>query len=126
MQMEEQAPNDAGLIEGYGKDGFRVAGRRHQGAVLLLPERAIPWDVTSVPEITLESLASVTAVSEDIEILLIGCGASVQLIPASLRNTLQSDFGISVDFMDTGAACRTYNVLRMDERLVAAALLPPL
>ena len=126
MRMEEQAPSDSGLIEGYGKDGFRVAGRRHQGAVFLLPERSIPWDASAVSDITLESLVPVTDVSDDIEILLIGCGASVQLIPASLRNTLQSDFGISVDFMDTGAACRTYNVLRMDERLVAAALLPPI
>jgi uncharacterized protein len=33
--------------------------------------------------------------------------------------------GIVVEPMDTGAACRTYNVLLAEERRVAAALLPP-
>jgi uncharacterized protein len=36
-----------------------------------------------------------------------------------LRNT-----GIVVDAMDTGAACRTYDVLLTEGRRVAAALLP--
>ena len=33
--------------------------------------------------------------------------------------------GIILEPMDTGAACRTYNVLVAEERRVAAALLPP-
>ncbi|MFN3232227.1 MAG: Mth938-like domain-containing protein [Alphaproteobacteria bacterium] len=123
MQFDEQSPLD-GLIEGYGADGFRVAGRVHKGAVLLLPERSIPWDVSGVGDITLESLSEVTGNSDGIDILLIGCGPTVQMIPSALRKKLRDEFSISVDFMDTGAACRTYNVLRMDERLVAAALLP--
>lgn len=32
--------------------------------------------------------------------------------------------GLSVECMDTGAACRTYNVLMAEGRRVAAALLP--
>ncbi|HKX10772.1 MAG TPA: Mth938-like domain-containing protein, partial [Stellaceae bacterium] len=32
--------------------------------------------------------------------------------------------GISLEPMDTGAACRTYNVLLGEDRRVAAALLP--
>jgi uncharacterized protein len=31
---------------------------------------------------------------------------------------------LGIDVMDTGAACRTYNVLIGEERRVAAALLP--
>jgi uncharacterized protein len=31
--------------------------------------------------------------------------------------------GIAVEPMDTGAACRTYNVLATEERRVAAALI---
>jgi uncharacterized protein len=34
--------------------------------------------------------------------------------------------GIVIEGMDTGAACRTYNVLLAEERRVAAALLPPI
>jgi uncharacterized protein len=32
--------------------------------------------------------------------------------------------GIVLEPMDTGAACRTYNVLMAEGRLVAAALIP--
>ena len=35
-----------------------------------------------------------------------------------------SRHGIAIEAMDTGAACRTYNVLLAEDRLVAAALLP--
>jgi len=36
----------------------------------------------------------------------------------------QRAMGFGIDVMDTGAACRTYNVLIGEERRVAAALLP--
>ena len=47
----------------------------------------------------------------------------MQLVPPALRPALR-EAGIVVDAMDTGAACRTYNVLLAEDRRVAAALLP--
>jgi uncharacterized protein len=41
-----------------------------------------------------------------------------------LRAALKAG-GVGVEAMDTGAACRTYNVLLGEDRRVAAALLPP-
>ena len=45
------------------------------------------------------------------------------MVPAWLRQACQP-VSIAVDAMDTGAACRTFNLLRGEERRVAAALLP--
>jgi uncharacterized protein len=45
------------------------------------------------------------------------------LINPSLRAALR-ERGIMSDLMDTGAACRTYNVLMAEDRRVAAAVLP--
>jgi uncharacterized protein len=42
--------------------------------------------------------------------------------PAILRDGLRQA-AIAADFMDTGAACRTFNVLLAEDRLVAAALI---
>ena len=56
------------------------------------------------------------------EVLLLGCGARQRFLPADLCLQL-AQRGISVELMNTGAACRTYNVLLGDERNVAAALL---
>jgi len=44
-------------------------------------------------------------------------------VPTALRAALRAA-GIILEAMDTGAACRTYNVLVGEERRVAAALLP--
>jgi len=44
-------------------------------------------------------------------------------IPRKLHSALRAA-GIVLEPMDTGAACRTYNVLVAEDRHVAAALLP--
>ena len=44
------------------------------------------------------------------------------MIPKGLRPDLR-EHGIVLEWMDTGAACRTFNVLVAEERRVAAAIL---
>ena len=56
------------------------------------------------------------------EVLLLGCGARQRFLSADLRRLL-AQRGLNVELMNTGAACRTYNILLGDERNVAAALL---
>lgn len=58
-----------------------------------------------------------------IDLILIGTGSRLALLPAALRKDLRA-MGFAFDAMDTGAACRTYNVLIGEERRVAAALIP--
>jgi len=58
-----------------------------------------------------------------IELLLVGCGSKTVFIPENLRAELKSS-DIVVETMDTGAACRTFNVLISEDRRVAAALVP--
>jgi uncharacterized protein len=45
------------------------------------------------------------------------------LLPSKLRADLRS-LGLAIEIMDTGSACRTYNLLIGEERRVCAALLP--
>jgi len=52
----------------------------------------------------------------------LGCGNEFFPIPDTLREDLQK-LGIVLEWMDTGAACRTFNVLLVEERPVAAALI---
>ena len=57
-----------------------------------------------------------------IEILLLGCGAQATAPRSDLIDLLRRD-GIVLETMDTGAACRTFNVLLHEDRRVAAALI---
>ncbi len=69
------------------------------------------------------AFAAVIDRAAEIDILLVGCGPRTEMVPAWLRQACQP-VSIAVDAMDTGAACRTFNLLRGEERRVAAALLP--
>jgi len=80
------------------------------------------WPVRTMQALTLESLEPVMANSPPVDVLLLGVGVRNQLIPEPLRRGLR-DAGIVLDAMDTGAACRTYNVLMAEDRRVAAALM---
>ena len=59
----------------------------------------------------------------NVSLCLIGCGVRTELLPPGLREALR-EAGVSVDAMETGAACRTYNMLVGEGRAVAAALIP--
>ncbi|KAI0774578.1 NADH dehydrogenase 1 alpha subcomplex assembly factor 3 [Fomes fomentarius] len=57
------------------------------------------------------------------EILLVGTGERVEMMPPALRQYL-SKAGLQIDVMNTRNACSTYNLLAEEGRRVAAALLP--
>ncbi|MGA3305842.1 MAG: Mth938-like domain-containing protein [Stellaceae bacterium] len=110
------------VIESYGPKGFRVSGTLYPGAILVFPDKVENWTAAIVAEANLDSLKPLLD-HGGVEILLLGCGKSIARLPEELRQALRRH-GIVVDAMDTGAACRTYNVLLAEERRVAAALLP--
>ena len=121
MELTPVLPSGRQVIEGYGASGFRVAGIRYAGSILVFPDATLEWPVSRFEDVTLEALRPVVE-HGGTEILLLGCGARMQRVPPALRQALKGA-GISLDAMDTGAACRTYNVLLAEDRRVAAALL---
>jgi uncharacterized protein len=127
MDITPSVAPDRQIIEAYGPAGFRVSGVTYEGAVIVFPDRTVTWAAKSVSAATAESLAAVTeraGTDLAVEVLLLGCGRHMALPPPDLRPALRRA-GIVVDAMDTGAACRTYDVLLTEGRRVAAALLPP-
>jgi uncharacterized protein len=110
------------VIDGYGGGGFRVAGETHRGSILIFPGAVAPWPVADIAALTIESLAPILYSDAKAEILLIGCGRKTVMIAPALRQAAR-ERGVVIDAMDTGAACRTYNVLLGEERRVAAALI---
>ena len=72
---------------------------------------------TALTEAHLASLAALTGT-----VLLLGTGVRQRFpAPPLLRPLVAA--GIGVEVMDTGAACRTYNILVAEGRAVAAALI---
>ena len=56
-------------------------------------------------------------------LLVVGCGARSVFLPPPLRAGFKAA-GVALEVVDTGAACRIYNVLLAESRKVGAALIP--
>jgi len=124
MDVTPLIPAGRQLVESYGDGRFRISGRVFDGSVIVFGDHTVDWPVRDARDMTLESLAAVVAAGQGrtVDLLLVGCGPHMALIPAALRRSLRES-GIVTEAMDTGAACRTYNVLAAEGRRVAAALI---
>ena len=123
--MTEKAPGHFPRqvgIDAYGNGGFRFAEMSHRGSLLCLPGGMLGWDVTTPAEITLESLAPLLEVADDIDVLMVGLGHEITGLDPAVRDGLRAH-GIIIEAITTGSAVRTYNVLLGEHRAVAAALI---
>lgn len=81
-----------------------------------------PWQPDDIEHLKLTDFDQILECMPDVVIL--GTGQSLKFPANELRQQfLQRNIGLEV--MDTGAACRTYNVLLSEGRNVAAAILLP-
>ncbi len=122
MEITPLIPEGRQVIESYGDGRFRVSGVPLEGSLLVLPTATFPWPVVDPAGITLDSLSPLLGADPPVEILLVGTGKRLVPLPPMLKAQLR-ERGIGADPMDTGAACRTYNVLMAEGRRVATALI---
>lgn len=123
MDVTPLIPQGRQMIEAYGDGGFRVSGTAYQGGVIVLPNRSMSWPVSNFATLSLDDFAPIVAASKagDVSLMLLGCGSRMLMLPGALKQALRAA-GVVTEVMDTGAACRTYNVLLAEGRQVCAAL----
>jgi len=110
-------------IDAYGDGGFRLDKKRVEGSMILLPQAGMfPWKITTPGEMLPATFDQLVGAADSFDLILIGTGDQIALPPRETR-TFLSDIPLKFDVMDTGAACRTYNILLGENRRVAAALL---
>lgn len=92
------------------------------GSIMVMSEHVAVLPVAELAEIKLALLAMMLEAEPPVELLLLGCGKQIRRLPVNLQAALR-ERGMAVELMDTGAACRTYNVLLAEGRRVAAVLI---
>ena len=101
---------------------FRIGAVEHRGSLMILSRGVFAWPVADAPEANEATLAPVLDEGPAAGFLLLGTGATQVFPPRPLREAF-AKAGIGLEAMDTGAACRTYNVLLAEGRIFAAALI---
>lgn len=114
MRLTEITYGAALAIESYGPGFFRVGHHVLRGPSLITPWDAGAWG-------GFDDLAGPSSLVGKIDVLLLGLGADIAVVPKAFRQSLEAQ-GIGVEPMNTPAACRTYNVLLGEGRRIAAAL----
>jgi uncharacterized protein len=121
MKLHEHRQPQLNLISSYGEGRVIAEGREITAPCIVAPGTLHSDWITSPSALTMESLAIIWPLQP--RILLLGADARSTDAIRDIRRLLAAR-EISLEAMDLGAACRTYNVLAQEDRAVAALLFP--
>ncbi|MHB1528849.1 MAG: Mth938-like domain-containing protein [Acidiferrobacteraceae bacterium] len=121
MKIHLQAPQGLNTIRNYTEAAVTVNDQSYDHSVVVLPDQVVVGDYPQqLEDLTDGHLSTIAALAP--ELVLIGTGRTLRILPpARLRVLIDAHLGFEV--MDTGAACRTFNILAAEGRRVAALLL---
>jgi uncharacterized protein len=111
---------DVQTIQGYGPGWVGVQGEKINHSVILGSQgQRVDWQCTQFEDLTAEHFAQLAEF--DAELIIFGSGKRIRFPqPAWLAPLMAKRIGLET--MDTGAACRTYNILAGEGRRVVVAL----
>ena len=121
MKFTEELPNGSNVIHAYHEHGININGQTYSESLVLSQEILVTdWPVSSIAELNRVHLQDL--LSNGPEVILIGTGKQLVFPSPDIYAPIISQ-GIGIEFMDTGAACRTYNILISENRKVIAGMI---
>jgi uncharacterized protein len=121
MRFTQDSTSGANLIRAYGNGELRVNDEVYRSTIIVSASavQAAP-DIRELEDLSRIDPSNILALEP--ELVLLGTGPR-QIFPAASFRAQFLSAGIGVEVMDTGAACRTFNVLVAEQRRVVALLM---
>lgn len=121
MKIHLESGAGQNLIRAYAAGRVTINEAVYTASLIVTPQRVIAdWPPAGFADLVASHFEAIAALKP--EVVILGTGARLQFPAPSVARALV-EAGIGLEVMDTGAACRTYNILMSDGRRVAAALL---
>ena len=121
MRFTQDSSSATHVIRGYAVGELRIDNVTYRETVLVSASTVATLpELRNVDDLTLLDQSRILALEP--EIVLLGTGR-LQVFPPALLRASFLGAGIGFEVMDTGAACRTFNVLAAEQRRVVALLL---
>jgi uncharacterized protein len=109
------------LITAYENGAVLVNHQRYTQSLIVMPQAIYPdWQVENFDALNMNHFAKLAEIAP--EVVILGTGNTHRFIHPRVIIALTQK-NIPVECMTTDAACRTYNILMSEGRIVAAALL---
>ncbi len=114
-------PADHYHIDAYEPGRITVNGTHYSSSVIISARTVLPdWPPVLFSDLATQHIDQIITLKP--EIIIIGTGKHL-LFPAPELISRVFEQGIGFEVMDTGAACRCYNLLMSEGRNVAAGLI---
>jgi len=107
-------------IQSYVSGCVTINNIAYRQSMLVFPDKIEPWSVQGMADFNEASCAALKVYGA--EVILVGTGATLIFPPTSLFQYIRTE-GFAIEWMDTAAACRTFQVLASEHRNVLAALI---
>ena len=121
MRFTQESNPGINVIRAHGGGELRVNENSYRGAVILSASTVLAEpNIQNLDDLIAIDVSRILALEP--ELVLLGTGAR-QIFPVASFGAQFLRAGIGFEVMDTGAACRTFNVLVGEQRRVAALLL---
>lgn len=121
MRFTQESSSAAYVIRGYGRGELRINDDVFRGTVIVSASIVLTApDIRDIDDLLVLDPSRIFAL--DPELVLLGTGQR-QIFPAGSFRAQFLSAGIGFEVMDTGAACRTFNVLVAEQRRVVALLM---
>ena len=121
MKLILTNPGESYAIRSYQAGHMVINDQAYTKSLVLAPKQLMTdWPPQSADELTEADFDMLTKLQPDL--VLLGTGEKQVFPPLSLYAPLLQQ-NIAVEVMNTGAACRTYNILASEGRKVIAALM---
>ena len=121
MQISREEGTVSNVITAYAVGEIRMRDRVFHASLIAMRDAVIEqWMPAPVEQLTIDDFARLLALSP--EVVILGTGPKQRMPPPELYAAFAAR-GIGLEVMDTGAACRTYNLLLSEYREVAVALI---
>ena len=121
MKLQPDRADGVNLVRAYEPGRILVNADAYTQSVIVPPTGAVlTWACVRHEDLTLADFEHLASLAP--EVVIFGSGARLRFPPPALLRPLMAA-RIGIETMDTGAACRTYNILVGEGRRVTAALL---
>lgn len=109
-------------ISSYGDGYIEINQKKYCSGLTLIGQDIVEHANQHAADLSMDTLQ--TLLTSAPEVILIGTGKCLVFPDRRMLKRVQ-EAGIGCDVMDSGAACRTYNILTAEGREVAAWILTP-
>lgn len=121
MKFAQDSQSEGYVITAYDNNSISINGKSFSSSLIVtVSQLEENWNLDAIEALQDEHIKQLLSFNP--ELILIGTGNRL-VFPAVEVYAAVINHGIGIEFMDTAAACRTYNILMNEGRNVVAGLI---